>query len=51
MGERYENTTSGRRYLLIREFSGLCTLEGIDRRVIDVRREVLDRSEVWRRVA
>jgi len=50
MNERYVNTVSGRHYLLIRESGGLCTLEGVDRRVVDVRREILDSSDVWRKL-
>lgn len=50
MKERYVNTTTGRHYLLVREMCGICVLEGIDRRVIDVRRDILDSSEIWRKL-
>lgn len=49
-GERYLNNVSGKRYLLIHEYNGLCTLEGIDRRVVDVHRETLDTSDVWEKL-
>jgi hypothetical protein len=49
-GERYFNQVSQRRYLLIKEVDGACFLEGIDRRVIEVRREVLDESDVWEKI-
>ena len=51
MLERYVNTTTGRHYLLIMESGGLCTLEGIDRRVVDVRRDILDNSDVWQKLS
>lgn len=50
MKERYRNTVTGRHYLLICEWNGVCTLEGIDRRVVDVARRILDTSDVWERV-
>lgn len=51
LGERYRNKVSGRCYLLTREYNGLCTLEGIDRRVIDVARETLDNpNSAWERI-
>lgn len=51
LGERYINLVSGRQYLLIREMSGLCTLEGIDRRVVDISREALDSIDsAWKRI-
>jgi hypothetical protein len=48
--ERWRNTVTGRRYLLIKEVDGACFLEGIDRRVIEVRRDVLDASDVWEKI-
>lgn len=51
LGERYRNKVSGRHYRVTREAAGLCTLEGIDRRVIDVAREILiDPNSAWERV-
>lgn len=51
LGERWRNTVSGRCYLLTSERSGLCTLEGIDRRVIEVHREILEYPKsTWERI-
>lgn len=51
LGERYRNRISGRCYLLTSEVSGMCTLEGIDRRVIEVSRETLDNpNSAWERI-
>lgn len=49
-GERYFNNVSRRRYVLIKEVGGACFLEGIDRRVLEVRREVIDSSDAWERI-
>lgn len=49
-GERYLNNVSGRRYLLIRESGGICHLEGIDRRVTEVARSIIDASDVWEKL-
>lgn len=48
--ERYRNAVSNRSYLLVKEVAGACFLEGIDRRVIEVRRDILNNSDVWERV-
>lgn len=48
--ERYFNNVSRRRYVLIKEVGGSCFLEGIDRRVLEVRREVIDSSDAWERI-
>lgn len=50
LDERYRNTTFNRSYLLISEAAGVCSLEGIDRRVIEVSRNTLENSEVWERM-
>lgn len=51
LGERYRNRISGRCYLLTREVAGMCTLEGIDRRIIEVSRETLDNpNSAWGRI-
>ena len=49
-GERYLNRVSKRIYLLINEIDGWCHLEGIDRRMIEVSRKILDESDVWERL-
>lgn len=51
LGERYRNRISGRCYLLTREVGGMCTLEGIDRRIIEVSRETMDNpNSAWERI-
>lgn len=49
-GECYFNNVSGKRYRLIRESEGICHLEGIDRRVTEVARSIIDASEVWEKL-
>lgn len=50
-GERYRNRVSGRQYLMINEASGFCTLEGVDRHVIEVALETLDNpNSAWERI-
>lgn len=51
IGDRYRNTVTGRSYRLTREWNGVCTLEGIDRREVDVSLAILDSSDVWEKLA
>lgn len=49
--ERYRNRVSGRQYLVRDDVSGVCILEGIDRRTIYVDREFLDNpNSAWERI-
>lgn len=46
----YRHSITGRQYLLVDEKDGTCYLEPMDRRVIKVKREIIDDiRSVWER--
>lgn len=46
----YRNTVTGRTYQLVDEVSGVCVLEGVDRRIVWVDRETLESpNSAWER--
>lgn len=49
--ERWRNTTWNRVFLMVEESEGVCSLEGVDRRMVKVQRKVLENPiSTWERL-